>query len=56
MNWFGWFLVAYWAVNVLYVVSQVGKPSKPTSGGVAAFAVVLYAGFVVALLTVGTGR
>lgn len=56
MNWFGWFLVAYWGVNALYVVSQVGKPSKPVSGGAAAFVVVFMATFAVLMITVGTGR
>lgn len=56
MNWFGWFLVAWYAANAIYVITQVGKPSKPTSPGVAAFCVIAFAGFIVCLLTVGTGR
>jgi hypothetical protein len=54
MNWFGWFLVAWWAASALFVVGNIGKPSKPTRPSVAVAVVIIDAALIVALLTVGT--
>ena len=56
MNWFGWLLVAWWAISALVTVVYIGKPRKPLEPSVAAIVVAVYAAEIVALLTVGTGR
>lgn len=56
MNWFGWLLVAWWAVNALLTVARIGKDSKPTEPVAAAVVVLIDAALIVALFTVGTGR
>ena len=56
MNWFGWLLVAWWAVSALLVIGNIGKPSKPTRPSVAVGVVIIDAALIVGLLTVGTGR
>lgn len=56
MTWFGWLLIAYWALTGLLVITKVGKPARPTSPGVAALVVLLCAAFIVGVLTVGVNR
>jgi hypothetical protein len=45
-----WTLAALMALGALLTVSGVGKPRKPTTGGVAAYVVVMDALFVTAIV------
>ena len=56
MNWFGWLLVAWWAVSALLTVGYIGKPRKPLVPSTAVVVILIYAALIVGLLAVGTGR
>ena len=43
MNWPKIILIGYLALGVLMAIAQVGKPRKPTTGGVVALATVFTA-------------
>ncbi len=45
-----WVLVGWCAFAAIVVVTQVGKPKKPTTGGAAAFTVVFCALEIAAIL------
>lgn len=55
MTWFGWVVVAWWAISVLMVVANVGKPRKPIEPATAVVAVIVAALLCIGLFTVGTG-
>lgn len=46
MNWFLWFVVAWWILNAVVTVAQVGKPRKPLTAGTAAAVVAIEALFI----------
>lgn len=46
-----WSLIAFWTLGAVAVITQVGKPRKPTTGGMAATTVILVALQMVAVLT-----
>lgn len=56
MNWFLWFVVAWWILNAVLTVASVGKPRKPISAGTAAYVVVIMALFVGGMFLFGAHR
>lgn len=46
MSWEKWVLAAFEAAGALFTVTQVGKPRKAVTGGVAAVALVITAGLI----------
>lgn len=56
MNWFLWFVVAWWVFNAVATVAQVGKPRKPITASTAAAVVVIEALFVAGMFMFGVQR
>jgi hypothetical protein len=56
VNWFLWFLVAWFVLNAVTTVAQVGKSRKPISPGVAAVVVVIEALFIAGVFLFGASR
>lgn len=55
MTWFGYTLLAIYAVSTIINISWVGKPRQPLTAGTAAFLTVYTALIVWGILAVGTG-
>lgn len=56
MNWFLWFVVAWWIMNAVLTVASVGKPRKPITAGAAAVVVLLEAAFIAGMFLFGASR
>jgi hypothetical protein len=53
MNWFLWFVVAWWIFNAVVTVAYVGKPRKPITAGGAAAVVLIEALFIAGMFLFG---
>lgn len=53
MNWYLWFLAGWFLLGAVVTVSQVGKPKKPTTAGVAAGVVVIDALIIAGIFLFG---
>lgn len=53
MNWFLWFVVAWWILNAVVTVAYVGKPRKPITPGGAASVVLIEALFIAGMFLFG---
>jgi hypothetical protein len=56
MNWFLWFVVAWWVANAVYIVTQVGKPRERITAGTAAVVVLFEALFIAGMFLFGAHR
>lgn len=53
MNWYLWFLAGWFLLTAVFTVERVGKPSKPTTAGVAAGVVVVDALLIAGIFLFG---
>ena len=53
MNWYLWFLAAWFLLSAVVNVAYVGKPRKPTTAGVAASVVVIDALIIAGIFIFG---
>lgn len=53
MNWYLWFLAGWFLLTAVVTVSRVGKPSKPTTAGIAAGVVVIDALLIAGIFAFG---
>ena len=53
MNWYLWFLVAWFLLGAVMVVANVGKPRKPTTPDIAAIIVVIDALLIAGIFVFG---
>lgn len=51
MNWQKWALIAWLTFGAIVSVTQIGKPKKPTTPGVAAISLVLTLGVIALVVT-----
>ena len=50
MSAFDWFLIGWWLFGVLVLVTQIGKPKKPTTPEFAAVYIVIVGALIIGLL------
>lgn len=53
MNWYLWFLAAFFLMSTVVTVSMVGKPRKPTTAGIAAAVVIIDALLIAGIFVFG---
>jgi hypothetical protein len=54
MPWYGWVVVVTLALNMLMVISNIGKPREPTTPEVAMWVVVIHGLLIWAVVALGS--